>query len=130
MPSPKPKKTQKPRQPKRKTTKVPQPSKSTDIAIDKADHKERVIVWRQDTIRDTSAHTRRVKKLEKKHSVGNKMHKAFPLPGESSHWQYKFSLHVKVIPTARRLKMPLPEVCTIIEEMLKKLPVKDRWQLH
>nr|GFB51604.1 hypothetical protein [Tanacetum cinerariifolium] len=24
--------------------------------------------------------------------VGNKMHKAFPLPGESSHWQYKFPL--------------------------------------
>nr|GEY73080.1 reverse transcriptase domain-containing protein [Tanacetum cinerariifolium] len=27
--------------------------------------------------------------------VGNKMHKAFPLPGESSHWQYKFPLPVK-----------------------------------
>nr|GEY83945.1 hypothetical protein [Tanacetum cinerariifolium] len=26
--------------------------------------------------------------------VGNKMHKAFPLPGESSHWQYKFPLPV------------------------------------
>nr|GEV64641.1 ribonuclease H-like domain-containing protein [Tanacetum cinerariifolium] len=25
-------------------------------------------------------------------TVGNKMHKAFPLPGESSHWQYKFPL--------------------------------------
>nr|GEZ17505.1 hypothetical protein [Tanacetum cinerariifolium] len=24
--------------------------------------------------------------------VGNKMHKAFPLPGVSSHWQYKFPL--------------------------------------
>nr|GEX91817.1 hypothetical protein [Tanacetum cinerariifolium] len=24
--------------------------------------------------------------------VGNKMHKAFPLPGESSHWKYKFPL--------------------------------------
>nr|GEV38713.1 integrase, catalytic region, zinc finger, CCHC-type, peptidase aspartic, catalytic [Tanacetum cinerariifolium] len=63
-------------------------------------------------------------------SVGNKMHKAFPLPGESSHWQYKFPLLVKVVPTARRLKMPLPEVCTVIEVMMKKLPVKDRWQLH
>nr|GEY28035.1 hypothetical protein [Tanacetum cinerariifolium] len=73
---------------------------------------------------------RRVKKLEKKHSVGNKMHKAFPLPGESSHWQYKFPLPVKVSPTARRLEMPLPEVCIVIEEMMKKLPVKDRWQLH
>nr|GFC07894.1 hypothetical protein [Tanacetum cinerariifolium] len=30
----------------------------------------------------------------------------------------------------RRLEMPLPEVCTVIEEMMKKLPVKDRWQLH
>nr|GEU66137.1 zinc finger, CCHC-type, retrotransposon Gag domain protein [Tanacetum cinerariifolium] len=28
-------------------------------------------------------------------SVGNKMHKAFPLPGESSHWQYKFPLPVE-----------------------------------
>nr|GFC69493.1 ribonuclease H-like domain-containing protein [Tanacetum cinerariifolium] len=36
------------------------------------------------------------------------MHKAFPLPGESSHWQYKFPLLVKVVPTARRLEMPLP----------------------
>nr|GFA93170.1 hypothetical protein [Tanacetum cinerariifolium] len=35
-------------------------------------------------------------------SVGNKMHKAFPLP----------------------------EVCTAIEEKKKKLSVKDRWQLH
>nr|GFB82295.1 hypothetical protein [Tanacetum cinerariifolium] len=26
--------------------------------------------------------------------VGNKMHKAFPLPGKSSHWQYKFPLPV------------------------------------
>nr|GEY20805.1 ribonuclease H-like domain-containing protein [Tanacetum cinerariifolium] len=56
------------------------------------------------------------------------MHKAFPLPGESSHWQYMFPLPVKVVPTARRLEMPLPEVCTVIEEMMKKLPVKDRWQ--
>nr|GFC67741.1 hypothetical protein [Tanacetum cinerariifolium] len=27
----------------------------------------------------------------------------------------------------RRIKMPLPEVCTAIEEKKKKLPVKDRW---
>nr|GEX26909.1 reverse transcriptase domain-containing protein [Tanacetum cinerariifolium] len=33
-------------------------------------------------------------------SVGNKMHKAFPLPGESFHWQYKFPLPVNVVPTA------------------------------
>nr|GEZ27598.1 hypothetical protein [Tanacetum cinerariifolium] len=33
---------------------------------------------------------------------------------------------LNVVPTARRLKMPLPGVCTAIEEMMKKLPVKDR----
>nr|GEV05994.1 hypothetical protein [Tanacetum cinerariifolium] len=32
--------------------------------------------------------------------------------------------------TPRRIEMPLPEVCTTIEEKKKKLPVKDRWQLH
>nr|GEZ92247.1 hypothetical protein [Tanacetum cinerariifolium] len=47
---------------------------------------------------------------------------AFPLPGESSHWQYKFPLPVKVVPTARRLEMPLSGVCAAIEEMMKKLP--------
>nr|GEX12100.1 ribonuclease H-like domain, reverse transcriptase, RNA-dependent DNA polymerase [Tanacetum cinerariifolium] len=46
---------------------------------------------------------------------------------KSSHWQYKFPLLVKVVATARRLEMPLPEVCTAIEEKKKKLPVKDRW---
>nr|GEV22369.1 hypothetical protein [Tanacetum cinerariifolium] len=30
----------------------------------------------------------------------------------------------------RRIEMPLPQVCTAIEEKKKKLPVKDRWQLH
>nr|GEW85867.1 hypothetical protein [Tanacetum cinerariifolium] len=30
--------------------------------------------------------------------------------------------------TPRRKEMPLPEVCTAIEEKKKKLPVKDRWQ--
>nr|GEU85886.1 hypothetical protein [Tanacetum cinerariifolium] len=50
---------------------------------------------------------------------------------KSSHWQYKFPLlPVKVVATARRLEMPLPEVCTTIEEKKKKLPVKDRWKLH
>nr|GEW51900.1 ribonuclease H-like domain-containing protein [Tanacetum cinerariifolium] len=44
MPPSKPKKTQKPRQPKRNTTKVPQPSESTDIAADEAVYKERVTV--------------------------------------------------------------------------------------
>nr|GFB09361.1 hypothetical protein [Tanacetum cinerariifolium] len=37
---------------------------------------------------------------------------------------------VKVVATVRRIEMPLPEVCTDIEEKNKKLPVKDRWQLH
>nr|GEV00646.1 hypothetical protein [Tanacetum cinerariifolium] len=65
MPSPKPKKTQNPRQSKRNTTKVPYPSKSTDIATDEVVYKEGVTVWRQDTIRDTSAHIRyeRVSKM-------------------------------------------------------------------
>nr|GFB26011.1 hypothetical protein [Tanacetum cinerariifolium] len=40
------------------------------------------------------------------------------------------SSEVKVVPTTRRLEMPLPGVCTAIEEMMKKLPVKDRWQLQ
>nr|GFA81191.1 hypothetical protein [Tanacetum cinerariifolium] len=44
--------------------------------------------------------------------------------------QYKFPLPVKIVTTARRKEMPLPEVCTAIEEKKKKLPVKDRWQLH
>nr|GFB68385.1 hypothetical protein [Tanacetum cinerariifolium] len=47
-----------------------------------------------------------------------------------SHWQYKFPLPVKIVATSRRLEMPLPEVCTAIEERKKKPPVKDRWQLH
>nr|GEY09334.1 ribonuclease H-like domain-containing protein [Tanacetum cinerariifolium] len=47
--------------------------------------------------------------------------------GKSSHWQYKFPLPVEGVPTARRMEIPLPGVCTA---MMKKLPVKDRWQLH
>nr|GFA01451.1 hypothetical protein [Tanacetum cinerariifolium] len=50
--------------------------------------------------------------------VGNKMHKAFPLLGESFHWQYKFLLPVEDVPTARRMEIPLPGVCTA---MMKKL---------
>nr|GEU67901.1 reverse transcriptase domain-containing protein [Tanacetum cinerariifolium] len=53
--------------------------------------------------------------------VGNKMHKAFPLPGESSHWKYKFPLAVEGVPTARRMEIPLPGVCTA---MMKKLPTR------
>nr|GEX23291.1 hypothetical protein [Tanacetum cinerariifolium] len=43
---------------------------------------------------------------------------------ECSHWRYKFPLPVKVVPTARRIEIPLPGVCTAIEEMMKKLPGK------
>nr|GEZ32944.1 reverse transcriptase domain-containing protein [Tanacetum cinerariifolium] len=64
--------------------------------------------------------------LERTIAAGNKMHKAFPLPGESSHWQYKFPLPMECVPTARRMEIPLPGVCTA---MMKKLPVKDKWQL-
>nr|GEU84915.1 retrovirus-related Pol polyprotein from transposon TNT 1-94 [Tanacetum cinerariifolium] len=75
MPPPKPKKTQKPRQPKRKSTKVPQPSRSTDIAADEAVHKEGKVLNLEDELRriKTAQQTkidglkRRVKKLEKKH---------------------------------------------------------------
>nr|GEY48166.1 ribonuclease H-like domain-containing protein [Tanacetum cinerariifolium] len=62
--------------------------------------------------------------------VGNKMHKAFPLlirkfplPEGTSHC-------LKMNATIRRIEMPLLEVCTAVEEKKKKLPVKDRWQLH
>nr|GFB37087.1 hypothetical protein [Tanacetum cinerariifolium] len=52
----------------------------------------------------------------------------YPLrKGESSHWQYKFPLPVEGVPTARRIEIPLPGVCTA---MMKKLPVKDKWELH
>nr|GEV38181.1 retrovirus-related Pol polyprotein from transposon TNT 1-94 [Tanacetum cinerariifolium] len=45
-----------------------------------------------------------VKTTAKAHQdVRNKMHKAFPLPGESSYWQYKFPLPVEGVPTARRM---------------------------
>nr|GEU60384.1 hypothetical protein [Tanacetum cinerariifolium] len=60
MPPPKPKKTQKHRQPKRKTIKVPQPSESTDIVADEALHKGGGSgdgPRRQDTMGDTSART-------------------------------------------------------------------------
>nr|GFC06898.1 hypothetical protein [Tanacetum cinerariifolium] len=57
------------------------------------------------------------------------MHKAFPLPGESSHWQYMFPLPVKVVPTARRIEIPLLRVCTAIEEMMKKLPHYALWEV-
>nr|GEX77086.1 hypothetical protein [Tanacetum cinerariifolium] len=59
--------------------------------------------------------------------VGNKMHTAFPLLEESSHWQYNFLLPVEGVPTARGMEIPLPRVCTA---MIKKLPIKENWQLH
>nr|GEU92878.1 ribonuclease H-like domain-containing protein [Tanacetum cinerariifolium] len=40
-------------------------------------------------------------------NVGNKIHKAFPLLEESSHWQYNFPLPVEGVPTARRMEIPL-----------------------
>nr|GFB26562.1 putative reverse transcriptase domain-containing protein [Tanacetum cinerariifolium] len=49
--------------------------------------------------------------------------KAFPLPGESSHWQYKFPLPVEGVPTAKRMEIQLPGFCTA---MMKKLPVKEK----
>nr|GEU98290.1 ribonuclease H-like domain-containing protein [Tanacetum cinerariifolium] len=45
MSHPKPKKTQKPRQPKRKTTKVPQPSESINIDADEVVRKKEVTIW-------------------------------------------------------------------------------------
>nr|GFA35517.1 hypothetical protein [Tanacetum cinerariifolium] len=32
--------------------------------------------------------------------------------GESFYWQYKFPLPVEGVPTARRMEIPLPGVCT------------------
>ncbi|GKC94567.1 retrovirus-related pol polyprotein from transposon TNT 1-94 [Tanacetum coccineum] len=87
QPSPKPQKTQQPRKPKRKDTQVPQPSDPIENVADKAVHKElgdnlvRAATTAssleakqesgggpkcQETMRDTIAQTRRVKKLEKK----------------------------------------------------------------
>nr|GEY22668.1 hypothetical protein [Tanacetum cinerariifolium] len=53
------------------------------------------------SLQKISGHTKPQNTEEKKSGlphnniVGNKMHKAFPLPGESSHWQYKFPLPVE-----------------------------------
>nr|GEV22217.1 zinc finger, CCHC-type, retrotransposon Gag domain protein [Tanacetum cinerariifolium] len=47
------------------------------------------------------------------------MHKAFPLPGECSHWPYNFPLPVEGVPIARIMEIPLQRVCTA---MMKKLP--------
>nr|GEY35438.1 hypothetical protein [Tanacetum cinerariifolium] len=63
-------------------------------------------------------------------SVGNKMHKAFPLLVRKFPLLEGTSYCLKLNATVRRIEMPLPEICTAIEEKKKKLPVKDRWQLH
>nr|GEX94036.1 hypothetical protein [Tanacetum cinerariifolium] len=52
MPPSKLKKTQKPRQPKRKTTKIPQPSQSIDIVTDEAVRKEGVTGWKWTCFQD------------------------------------------------------------------------------
>nr|GEX02575.1 ribonuclease H-like domain-containing protein [Tanacetum cinerariifolium] len=44
-------------------------------------------------------------KTKREDNVGNKMHKAFPLLGESSHWQYKFPLPVEGVPTASGMEI-------------------------
>nr|GEU98358.1 retrovirus-related Pol polyprotein from transposon TNT 1-94 [Tanacetum cinerariifolium] len=67
----------------------------------------------------------KTKRRQTKESKSSK--KSFASKGESSHWQYKFPLPVEGVPTARRMEIPLPGVCTA---MMKKLPVKDKWQLH
>nr|GEX73797.1 retrovirus-related Pol polyprotein from transposon TNT 1-94 [Tanacetum cinerariifolium] len=51
------------------------------------------------------------------------MHKAFPLPGDSSHWQYKFPLPVEGVPTARRMEIPLPGGRIVGNKMHKAFPL-------
>nr|GEZ20694.1 hypothetical protein [Tanacetum cinerariifolium] len=43
---------------------------------------------------------------------------------------YKFSLPVKIVTTVERKEMPLPEVCTAIEEKKKKLPESEKEAIH
>nr|GFC66951.1 hypothetical protein [Tanacetum cinerariifolium] len=40
---------------------------------------------------------------------------------------YDDYIGVEGVPTARRMEIPLPRVCTA---MMKKLSVKENWQLH
>nr|GFC11755.1 hypothetical protein [Tanacetum cinerariifolium] len=58
--------------------------------------------------------------------VRNKMHKAFPLLVRKFPLPEGTSHCLKMNATVRRIEMPLPEVCTAIEEKKKKLLVKDR----
>nr|GEX99653.1 hypothetical protein [Tanacetum cinerariifolium] len=55
--------------------------------------------------------------LKKIYNITNPLRKQ----RESSHWQYKFPLPVEGVPTARRMEIPLPRVCTA---MMKKLPLQ------
>nr|GFA12848.1 hypothetical protein [Tanacetum cinerariifolium] len=58
--------------------------------------------------------------------VGNKMHKAFPLLGESSHWQYKFLLPVEGVPTGRRMEIPLLGIKSSHQALIPLVVPKDR----
>nr|GEV05474.1 hypothetical protein [Tanacetum cinerariifolium] len=58
------------------------------------------------------------------------MHKAFPLLVRKFPLPEGTSHCLKMNDTVRRIEMPLPEVCTAIEEKKKKLPVKDRWHME
>nr|GEW12585.1 ribonuclease H-like domain-containing protein [Tanacetum cinerariifolium] len=82
---------------------------------------------RRNVLVETSTSNALVSQCDGGRIIGNKMHKAFPLPRKSSHWQYKFPLPVEGVPTVKRLEIPLPGVCTT---MMKKLPVKEKWKLH
>nr|GFB39120.1 reverse transcriptase domain-containing protein [Tanacetum cinerariifolium] len=101
--------------------------KGTDLASYTQRYQELALLCRRMFFEESDKIEKYIGGLPNMIHVGNKMHKTFPLPGESSHWQYKFPLPVKDVPTAKRLEIPLPRVCTAIEEMMKKLPVKDRW---
>nr|GEZ25521.1 hypothetical protein [Tanacetum cinerariifolium] len=72
--------------------------------------------------------TAKVKEIFKLVEKDYPLRKGLALVMISYKLQYKFPLPVKIVATARRKEMPLPEVCTPIEEKKKKLPVKDRWQ--
>nr|GEZ31010.1 hypothetical protein [Tanacetum cinerariifolium] len=97
---------------------------SEEDVIWKAQHDYNLIRWRQaQNPLDWTVH--RYSSFPLWGYVGNKMYKAFPLLGESSHWQYKFPLPVEGVPSASRMEIPLPRVCTA---MMKKLPVKENWQ--
>nr|GFB30456.1 hypothetical protein [Tanacetum cinerariifolium] len=65
--------------------------------------------------------------LEQEHVKKNKMYKAFPLLVRKFPLPEGTSHCLKMNATVKRIEMPLPEVCTAIEEKKKKLPVKDRW---